>query len=562
MQGRRLGRIRRRLVNLGIGIALAALAAVALFAYTAYRQEAISLVIERDRQVASLSATRIRDELRSFAEVLEALARDPEIHRGNPVEQSEELGRVRSRLAVFDGGVVILDSVGRVRASEPERPELEMQDWSDRDFYRSLLTTTRPVFSDVSADGPDGALVVLIGVPLLGPQNEFTGALAGMFRLGSPTVSAFYANIVRLRLGDTGSTYVLDGRGRILYDSTSELEGQLLNMGSGISASVITDAGAARMRGPQGNDVVVAYAPIPGTDWLLVVQDDWRTLIAPTNRYATILLITLLAGMGVPSVALMFMIRRRTIRVQARERAALEDHLAHLVQQALLPKRIPVLPGWDLRVQHRPGDIAGRGIFDAVITPDGHLALSLGKAESRGVRTGILMATVRTALRSAAASSLPAHEALAQCNRLICGEAGPAPGIRLLYAILDPISGQIDLASAGDGLVFLSSRAELVELHPAGAALGSDPEEIFRPLSAMMEPGDTLILCGLGAAEALSPMGQEFGASGVREVLMSSPAFDENLLSRLASSVGEFSGKSRPWPELIVITLTRRRPAA
>jgi serine phosphatase RsbU (regulator of sigma subunit) len=547
------------LANLGIGLALAALAGVALFSYSAYREEAISLVIERDRQVASLSAARIRDELHEFAEVLEVLARDREIYRGNPIEQAEELRRVRSRLAVFDGGVVILDSMGRVRAAEPDRPEVEMQDWSDRDFYRRLLTSTRPVYSDVTTDGPGGSLVVLIGVPLSGPQNEFTGALAGMFRLGSPTVSAFYANIVRLRLGQTGSTYVLDSRGMILYDSTSELEGQLLNMGSGISSSVVTDSGAARMRGTQGNDVIVAYAPIPGTNWLLVLENDWRTLTRPATRYATILLVTLLAGMGLPSLTLMLLIRRLSTNLRAQEHEAMEDHMVGLVQQALMPRRLPVLPGWDFRLHHQAGDSDGRGIFDASITPEGKLAFSLGKAESRGVHTGILMASVRTALRGAAHASLPANEALARCNQLISTEASPGQSLTLLYAVLDPTLGQIDLASAGPGLGFLASRGELVELEPSGPALGSALDDDYAQLTVMMEPGDALILYSRAAAEAMSPTGQEFGTERIREILRESPDVEDDLAARLAAAVAEFTGKGRSAPEVTLVTLARRR---
>jgi serine phosphatase RsbU (regulator of sigma subunit) len=554
--------VQGQLANLGIGVAMAALAGVALFSYRAYREEAISLVIERDRQVASLSAARIRDELRGFTEVLEALARDREIYRGNPIEQAQELYRVRSRLAVFDGGVVVLDSQGRVRAAEPDRPELEMQDWSSREFFRRLLTSTRPVYSDVTTDGPGGGLVVLIGVPLAGPQNEFTGALAGMFRLGSPTVSAFYANIVRLRLGQTGSTYVLDSRGMILYDSTSELEGQLLNMGSGITSSVVTDSGAARMRGTQGNDVVVAYSPIPGTDWLLVLENDWRTLTRPATRYATILLVTLLAGMGLPSLTLMLLIRRRSTNLRAQEHEAMEDHMVRLVQQALMPKRLPVLPGWDFQLHHRAGDLDGQGIFDASITPEGKLAFSLGKAESRGVRAGILMATVRTALRGAAHASLPAHEALAQCNRLISSEAWPGQGLTLIYAVLDPTIGQVDLASAGHGLAYLASRGDLVELEPSGAALGTALEDDYAQLTVMMEPGDSLILCSRAAAEALSPIGQEFGAERMREILRQSPDVEEGLVARLVAGVAEFTGRSRSGPDLTLVTLVRRRDPA
>ncbi len=551
-----------RWVNLGIAIAMATLAAVALYAYGSYRQEAISLVIERDRQAAALSAARIREELASFAEVLEGVARDPEIYRGDPVEQSEELHRLRSRLAVFDGGVVILDSLGRVRSAEPSRPDLIMDDWSGREFFRQLLTSTSPVFSDVGTDGPGGALVVAIGVPLLGPQDELSGTLVGMFRLGSPAVSAFYANIVRLRLGQTGTTYVLDGRGQILYDSTSDLEGQLLTMGSGFYSSMITEAGAARMEHPQGNDMVVAYAPIPGTDWILVLQDDWRTLISPANRYATILFATLLAGMGLPSLALMLLIRRRSTSLQAEQHAAMEDHVARLVQDALVPRHLPLLPGWDLRALRRGGTGRGAAFFDAVISPDGKLVIAVGKADAAGVRAGILITTVRAALRSAAQQSLPASEALARCNRLICAEARFNASLASLYAVLDPSSGEIELANAGRVPTFFSSGGALVELVPADGPLGDRPDSAYEPINLLAEPGDTLFVCDPAIVQAPNPLGQEFGVERLRHALEAAPDGDEGLVARLASDLAEFTGRRRRDPEITMIVLTRRVDAS
>ena len=187
---------------------LAALAGVAVFTYLAYQRAASQLVVERDQQVTYLSAARLKDELLKFSDVLVALARMPEIYRGElrrstrgAAQGQSAPGRLRQRRG----------AAGQLRQSarrEPERPEILGADWSDRDFFRELLADARRFFSDATQDGPDGAGVVVISVPVLGENGEFVGALAGMFRLGEPRVSSFYASIVRLRLGQGGNTYV------------------------------------------------------------------------------------------------------------------------------------------------------------------------------------------------------------------------------------------------------------------------------------------------------------------------------------------------------------------
>jgi serine phosphatase RsbU (regulator of sigma subunit) len=151
---------------------------------------------------------------------------------------------------------------------------------------------------------------------------------------------------------------------------------------------------------------------------------------------------------------------------------------------------------------------------------------------------------------------------LAQCSRLISSDGGPGQGLTLLHAVLDPTVGRVDLASAGNGLAFLASRGEVVDLTPSGAALGFGLEDDYAPLTVLMEPGDALILCSRAVAEALSPIGQEFGTERIREILRQNPNVDEDLPARFAAGVAEFTGRGRSGPELMLVTLVRRRDPA
>ena len=108
---------------------------------------------------------------------------------------------------MFDGGVVLLDEHGVVVASQPERPADMGADWADRPWFRAIVNGSGPAFSDVTSDGPEGTRVVVVGVPVTGENGEFRGVLAGMFRLGATSVSAFYGDIVKLRLDESGRSF-------------------------------------------------------------------------------------------------------------------------------------------------------------------------------------------------------------------------------------------------------------------------------------------------------------------------------------------------------------------
>ena len=225
-------RWRRRLIAGTMVVTLAVLAGVAVFTYLAYQRAAVALVVERDHQVAYLSAARLRDELLKFTNELTSLARNPGIYRDTISDQLMALNKASPRLVVFDAGVVLLDRFGRVRATQPERPEILLSDWSDRPFFRELLTSSEVAFSDASPDGPGGRPVVAISVPVLDENGGFVGALVGMFGLGESRSSSFYASIIRLRLGQSGNTYVVDGDDRILYDSGYGRIGEVMDVAS------------------------------------------------------------------------------------------------------------------------------------------------------------------------------------------------------------------------------------------------------------------------------------------------------------------------------------------
>ena len=134
---------------------------------------------------------------------------------------------------IFDGGVVILDNFGVLVAALPERPEDLGQDWSNREYFRQIVHASRPVFSNILPDGPERAEVIVAAVPILGNQGELIGVLMGMFRTGVREVSAFYGGIVKQRIGENGSTYIVDSHGRVIYhqDSNSNWQRYIIQPG-------------------------------------------------------------------------------------------------------------------------------------------------------------------------------------------------------------------------------------------------------------------------------------------------------------------------------------------
>ncbi len=532
--------------------------------HLAYQRATSQLVVERDQQVTYLSAARLKDELLKFSDVLVALARTPEIYRGEVGDQRAELRKASPRLAVFDSGVVLLDNFGVVRASEPERPEILRADWSDRDFFRELLATPGVFFSDATQDGLDGTGVVVISVPVLGENGEFVGALAGMFRLGEPRVSSFYASIVRQRLGQGGNTYLVDGNGQILYDSGYGRVGEVMDVGNVYGAgrqragALTGQGGAGRTRDAEGNDIVAAYAPVPGTGWTLVSEDDWAAVTSATRRYATILLILLVLGMVLPPLGMGLLVREKNAEMLERERTGQETRVANLIQQRLMPRQVPVLPGWSLAVHYQPATPARGNFHDFLLLADGCLMLALADVTETGLPAAHVIATTRATLRGAARSMLPPREALEYSNGLLCPEMDPQGRVSCLYGLLDPANGQFQLANAGFNMPLLSHNGDGSALRPPGTPLGVKLETRYDQDEVFIHPGEFILFYSDGLINTRNAHGEAFGPVRLASITAGQADDAQAVVETLLAEVREFTGSSAAYESDVTLVVLER----
>lgn len=283
---------------------------VAVVTFFAYQQVTEDLVIERDQELTRLAAGQLANEMRAYTDLLTSITRSNALQSRIPLAQQGALETFRNPLTIFDGGVIVLDTHGIVRAALPEQRRIIGEDWSDRSYFRSLLRSPRPHFSNITPDGPDGAEVVAAVVPIYGSQGEVTGTLVGMFRIGASSISAFYGGIVKQRIGESGTTYIVDENGRVVYHTDAARIGDdfsglpvLERLQSGAS-------GAVRTRDFAGQEIVAGYSPISGTSWGLVTEEKWSVLLSRSRPYQQFLLVLLALGVILPTAMVMVGVRR------------------------------------------------------------------------------------------------------------------------------------------------------------------------------------------------------------------------------------------------------------
>ncbi len=293
------------------------LLAVALVILSAFQNVTEELVLERDREVTFSSAGQLETKLGEYEGLLTSVARTGDIYQGDPAIQRDALQRAGNQLSIFDGGVLLLDTFGTIVAVEPERPVLG-QDWSDRTYYQETVSLQRADFpsklilSDIVTDGPGGTDVIVCALPVLGEQNEFRGMLLGMFRVEATATNAFYGDIVTLRLGNSGSSYLVDGNGRVIYHSVADHIGEDFSVQTVVQQVLSGHDDAIRTRDFAGKDIVAGFAPVPGTSWGLVTEETWAALISNYQSSLGLFIFLLVLGVLLPIIVVSVGVRRIT----------------------------------------------------------------------------------------------------------------------------------------------------------------------------------------------------------------------------------------------------------
>lgn len=549
----RWGQLRATLVTWSFVPAVLILVAAGVITLVAYERVVQDEIVRREREQVNLAANRLKEEMSKFSDALEALARTEAIYQERPSAQRAALRDARRRLAVLDGGVLLLDNFGQIQGTQPDRPEVFGQDWSDRPYFRRLLTGEKVIFSDVVRDGPGGAPVVVVSVPITSVEGEFLGALVGMFRLGQPTVSALYASLLRLRMGD--GVYLVDGNGQVIYDSEPERIGEYRTNDPAVDRVLSGQVDAYRTRNAEGRNVVVAVAPVPGTSWGLVAETEWAALTSPSRRYGRFLLLLLAMGIVLPAAWFGFLARER--RSEAVQRAHIEHQLqmARLIQQTLLPRHSPQLPGWRMYSHYQPAQAVGGDFYDFLHFEDGRLGLIVGDVTDKGMPAALLMATTRSLLRTVAGQVRSPGEVLRRVNELLVREIPPKMFVTCLYAVLDPATGRLRYANAGHNLPYRShpENGGVAELRATGMPLGLMPDMNYEEKSTTISPGECLVFYSDGLVEAHNPRREMFGSHRLQGALGSCAGECPTLIQHLLAEMAAFTG--RGWEQEDDVTL-------
>ncbi|HFD40060.1 MAG TPA: HAMP domain-containing protein, partial [Anaerolineae bacterium] len=231
-----------------------------------------ALVQERDRALAQVGASGVRDRLQEQAAVLQTLARQEAFVHGDSQAQRDLLAGA--------GDVAFVDRQGAWLTGGEEAPP-----WT-RDEQAAALVQT--VWADQTAAlvGPGAEGLYFLGVPVRDQEGAVYGLLVAPLSVEGLGLGDLLA---QLRIGEGSRAYLVDGAGRVLACASADEAGCDLSSHPCLETA-LQDGGAGVVfcRSPAEGRKTLAYAPVQfdGVGWRVLIEASWNQVIGPVLRYS------------------------------------------------------------------------------------------------------------------------------------------------------------------------------------------------------------------------------------------------------------------------------------
>jgi phosphoserine phosphatase RsbU/P len=260
--------------------------------------------------------------------------------------------------------------------------------------------------------------------------------------------------------------------------------------------------------------------------------------------------------------------RRAALAVQNAQSAAAHVAVSQALQQALLPRAVPVAPGLDLAAEYLPasrGSDVGGDFYDVLTVDAERFLVSIGDVCGKGARAAARTGLVRDVLRVLVRDGHGLTDAVHMLNDVMMEAADPLQFCTLAAALVRRSSGDeppglaVELLLAGhERPVLLRADGRAEQVGAFGTAVGLLPQVLVEATTFRLGPGDTLLLYTDGVTERRRGR-EQFGPDRLLALARRSAGRSaREIVAAVRDAVERFS--SSPATDDVALLAVRARP--
>lgn len=251
---------------------------------------------------------------------------------------------------------------------------------------------------------------------------------------------------------------------------------------------------------------------------------------------------------------------RLTQEAQEAERVERQIKLAADVQRRMFPARPPKHDHYEFGCVFEPNYDLGGDFYDFIEYPNGDIGFVIADVVGKGFPASLIMASTRSAMRSAARRASSLADAMEEVNRRTCEDTVESEFVTAFAGVLSADGRRMRYCNAGHEPLILLRRGRTLTLDMGGMVLGIDAASRYDSGVELIRPGDVMVMVTDGVLEAMNYDGEYYG----RERLLTSvrihgalaPDMPVDLIAKqILWDVRRFIGLARLADDLTVVVI-------
>ena len=241
-----------------------------------------------------------------------------------------------------------------------------------------------------------------------------------------------------------------------------------------------------------------------------------------------------------------------------KERMERELELARDVQQAILPRKFPIIPGYAFSAHNKPARVVGGDFYDVIDLGSGKLGLVIADVSDKGMPAAVYMALTRSLIVAEARREESPRKVLVNVNDLLLALGPARMFVTVFYGVLDTYLRKLFYARAGHDYPFLIRDGEIQPLCGEGVILGyiESKELHLTEETLSLIAGDRLLLYTDGLVDVVSPGGQRLKPNGFAEILKRFSTYPvKDLCTEIFSQIADFQGRTQQFDDMSLLVV-------
>jgi len=241
-----------------------------------------------------------------------------------------------------------------------------------------------------------------------------------------------------------------------------------------------------------------------------------------------------------------------------KERLEREMELARQVQQSVLPRIFPLMPGYTFGARNQPARRVGGDFYDVILLDGDRFGVVMADVSDKGMPAALYMALTRSLLLAEARREPSPRAVLNNVHRLLRELGQPDMFVTVFYGVVEGPARQLTYVRAGHDRPLLLREGNAHPLSGEGTFLGfPDLDELnLSEEQTVLQSGDRLVLYTDGLTDILSPDGRSFGLSRLKNTLLTHAHLrPDELCSAIFAELADYQGEAEQYDDMTMLVV-------